>query len=103
MKADFNSEVRLVEKPNGFYLEGRFDKAWRKERTRQLVTTKLLGKAKIPDLPYENADGTPLFELQLTPGLFASAALVALVVGVIAAASPARTAAQLDPAQAIRS
>lgn len=25
-----------------------------------LVTTELLGKAKIPDLPYENADGSPL-------------------------------------------
>jgi len=50
-----------------------------------------------------NADGTPLFDLQLTPDLFVSAALVALLVGVVAAALPARTAAQLDPAQAIRS
>ena len=60
VKADFNPEIRLVEKPDGSYLEGRFEKAWRKERTRQLVTTKLLGKAKIPNQPYENADGSPL-------------------------------------------
>lgn len=30
------------------------------ERTRNLVTTKRLGKAAIPDLPYEQADGTPI-------------------------------------------
>jgi len=49
-----------------------------------------------------NADGTALFELRLSPMLFALAALVALVVGLLAAAVPARSAARLDPAQAIR-
>ncbi len=49
-----------------------------------------------------NADGTQLFELRLSPLLFALAALVALVVGLLAAAVPARSAARLDPAQAIR-
>jgi lipoprotein-releasing system permease protein len=49
-----------------------------------------------------NADGTALFELRLSPLLFALAALVALVVGLLAAAVPARSAARLDPAQAIR-
>ena len=47
-------------KQDGFYLEVQFDKAWAAERTRKLVTTELLGKAAIPNLPYEQPDGTPL-------------------------------------------
>ena len=49
-----------------------------------------------------NADGTQLFELKLSPRLFALAAVVAVLVGLLAAAVPARSAARLDPAQAIR-
>jgi len=49
-----------------------------------------------------NMDGTPLFELRLDPWLYASAVLGAIVFGVLAAAAPARRAAHLDPAQAIR-
>ena len=30
------------------------------EQTRKLVTTDLLGKAVIPNLPFENADGSPI-------------------------------------------
>ena len=36
------------------YLELTLDKAWGTEQTRKLVTTELLGKAAIPDLPYES-------------------------------------------------
>ncbi len=49
-----------------------------------------------------NMDGTPLFELGLDPWLYASSVLGAIVFGVLAAAAPARRAARLDPAQAIR-
>jgi lipoprotein-releasing system permease protein len=49
-----------------------------------------------------NADGTPLFVLTLSPWLFAGTVLGALAGGLLAAASPARRAAALDPAQAIR-
>jgi alpha-N-arabinofuranosidase len=59
-KPKFDPEIRLVEKADGIYLEGNFDTAWAKERTRKLVTTELLGKASIPNLPYENPDGSPL-------------------------------------------
>ncbi len=38
----------------------RFDKAWAADRTRKLVTTDLLGKAAIPNPPYEQPDGTPI-------------------------------------------
>lgn len=49
-----------------------------------------------------NADGTPLFPFALTPSLFATSALIAVAAGVIAAIVPARRAARLDPAEAIR-
>jgi lipoprotein-releasing system permease protein len=50
-----------------------------------------------------NADGSALFTPLLEPSLFVTTWLVALATGVLAAALPARRAAKLDPAQAIRS
>ena len=49
-----------------------------------------------------NADGSPIFALELDPWLYVSSALGAIVFGLLAAAAPARRAAALDPAQAIR-
>lgn len=49
-----------------------------------------------------NPDGTPFFAFALTPELFAQAPVVALLSGVGAALVPARSAAWLDPAEAIR-
>ncbi|MGA2068746.1 MAG: right-handed parallel beta-helix repeat-containing protein [Thermoguttaceae bacterium] len=60
VEPEFDPALKLVEKTDGFYLEVRFDKAWSAQRTRKLVTTDLLGKAAIPNLPYEQPDGTPL-------------------------------------------
>jgi len=60
VKPEFDADVRLTEKPNGWYLEIAVDPNWTKEQKRQLVTTELLGKARVPNLSYENADGTPL-------------------------------------------
>ncbi len=57
---DFDPEITLVEQADGLYLKANFNKAWATEHTRNLVTTELLGKASIPNLPYENADGSPL-------------------------------------------
>jgi alpha-L-arabinofuranosidase len=59
-KPEFDPMLKLIEKADGFYLEIKFDKSWTAERKCQLVTTELLGKAKISGLPYENADGSPL-------------------------------------------
>lgn len=50
----------------------------------------------------KNADGTPLFVIEFDPMLFLWAALGATLVGTLAAVFPARTAAKLDPAVAIR-
>jgi alpha-N-arabinofuranosidase len=51
--------IRLVENPDGFYLDLTLDPPYG-GRPRRLVTTSLLGKAAIPDLPYERPDGSPL-------------------------------------------
>jgi len=51
--------IRLVEQPDGVTLEITLDKAWAQQKNRPLVTTDLLGKAKIPDLPFEQPDGSP--------------------------------------------
>ena len=50
----------------------------------------------------KNADGTPLFAIDFEPMLFVYAAAGATLVGTLAAVFPARRAAQLDPAVAIR-
>ena len=48
------------------------------------------------------SDGLPLFQITLAPGLALRIAAIATVCGVLAALAPARRAAALDPAQAIR-
>ncbi len=59
VRPDLDPGIKLVEKPDGFYLEFLWDKAFG-AGARRTVTTELLGKAAIPDLPYEQADGTPI-------------------------------------------
>jgi lipoprotein-releasing system permease protein len=48
------------------------------------------------------SDGFPLFNITLEPRLALSVAVLATVCGVLAAVAPARRAARLDPAEAIR-
>jgi lipoprotein-releasing system permease protein len=48
------------------------------------------------------SDGLPLFSIALPLGMALQIALIASVCGVLAAVAPARRAAALDPAQAIR-
>jgi lipoprotein-releasing system permease protein len=47
-------------------------------------------------------DGSSLFVITLTPSLAFGVAAIATLCGVLAAVMPARSAAALDPAQAIR-
>lgn len=51
---------------------------------------------------YRNADGTPLFSAELDPTIVVWACAIAVLVGLAAAALPARRAARMDPVQAIR-
>ena len=60
LKPEFDPKLNLVEKADGFYLELILDSVWSVERIRKLVTTDMLGKAVIPNLPYEHPDGSPL-------------------------------------------
>ena len=49
-----------------------------------------------------SSDGTRLFAARLDPQLYLYTLLAAVVLGLVAAMMPARRAARLDPAQAIR-
>ena len=52
---------------------------------------------------YKAPDGSTLFAAQLDPKLVVMATTVAMIVGILAALVPARSAAHMDPVQAIRS
>jgi alpha-N-arabinofuranosidase len=56
---DVDPGLRLIEDDDGVNLHITLDKAWAQGQSRPLVTTELLGRAQIPDLPYEQADGAP--------------------------------------------
>jgi alpha-N-arabinofuranosidase len=58
VQAQADPGLALEEKSDGWYLHMTFDQSWA-EPKHALVTTELLGKAKIPGLPYEQPDGTP--------------------------------------------
>ena len=55
----FDPAINLIEENDGFYLHIALDKAWAQNQSRQIITTELLGRAKIPNLPYEQPDGSP--------------------------------------------
>jgi len=50
---------KLIEKSDGWYLQMEVSKKWA-QHNHPLVTTEMLGKAKIPDLPYEDPDRKPI-------------------------------------------
>jgi alpha-N-arabinofuranosidase len=52
--------LRLEQRADGWYLALTFDPTWIAARRRPLVTSELLGKAKVPNATYENPDGSPL-------------------------------------------
>jgi alpha-L-arabinofuranosidase len=56
---DFDAAPILLQKNGEWRLTISTQKSWM-ETQRPLVTSELLGKAKIPNLPYENADGSPI-------------------------------------------
>ena len=57
VQSDFVPALKLVEAADGLQLQMKYDPAWLTERTRKLVTTKLLGRAIIPNAPFEQPDG----------------------------------------------
>ena len=55
----YNPEIKLVEKEDKVYLYLRFDQDFYRHKGK-MITTELLGKAKIPNVVFENPDGTLL-------------------------------------------
>lgn len=60
VEPNFDPNLRLVSKPDGSYLQMRFDRSWMDAQPHKLVTGALLGRAVIPNLPYEQPDGSPM-------------------------------------------
>ena len=60
VKTDFDTQIKLTHKNDGWYLTIAEENAWRTGAKCQPVTTASLGIAKIPKLPYDNTDGSPL-------------------------------------------
>ena len=56
---EFDPLIRLLEKQEGCFLELTTNKVW-SDQKRKLVTSERLGKAIVPDLPFENRDGSSL-------------------------------------------
>jgi len=59
VRSGTDPKIKVVEDGDRVYLHLTLDDAIQKAKT-ALVTTELLGKAKISELPYENFDGAPL-------------------------------------------
>jgi alpha-L-arabinofuranosidase len=59
IKDNFDASLNLLNQNQEFYLEILCDKNWLTQK-RNLVTTETLTKVIIPNLPFENVDGSPL-------------------------------------------
>jgi alpha-N-arabinofuranosidase len=58
VQPQFDPGIELVEEEGAFFLQIALNEAWSMERSRPLVTTGMLGRAKISDLPYEQPDAS---------------------------------------------
>ena len=58
-KPDIKQDIKQEEKADGWWLKMTVDPAWVSKQKRTIVTSEALGKAKIPDAPFENPDGSP--------------------------------------------
>jgi alpha-L-arabinofuranosidase len=56
---DFDASANLFPTDNNIYLEIVLDQGWLSQK-RKLVTTETLTRAIVPELPFENSDGSPL-------------------------------------------
>ena len=60
VKNEFDGIGRLSTLEDGVYLEINLDKGWLKDQSRKLVTTESLHPVIVPNLPFENTDGSSL-------------------------------------------
>jgi alpha-N-arabinofuranosidase len=59
IREDFDPGIKLDKKNDTWQLHIKLDTEWSKEQPRPLVTSDLLGKAAVTDLPYVQADDSP--------------------------------------------
>lgn len=60
VKPEFRPQLRASDAGDGLVLSITLDGAWAAATARRLVTSTLLGKATIPNLSFERADGSPI-------------------------------------------
>ena len=60
VKPDLDPALQLKTMADGVYLQIKFDAAWTADVPRKIVTSATLGRVVIPDLPYEQPDGSPI-------------------------------------------
>jgi alpha-L-arabinofuranosidase len=60
LRPEFDPDLKIVEKGDSSELEIALEKSWTTEMVRKLITSGVLGRAVIPDLPFEYADGSPI-------------------------------------------
>ena len=65
---NINPNLKLVQKPDGWWLELTIDPDRISAQKRDIVTTQTLGKAMISKALYENPDGTPYRIVSTYPG-----------------------------------
>jgi alpha-N-arabinofuranosidase len=58
VQPEFDPGIKLLEDKNDVRLNITLDSAWAEKQSHRLVTSELLGRAKVPDLPYEQRDGS---------------------------------------------
>jgi hypothetical protein len=59
LQLKYNPEIKIAEKSDGIYLSMLFDKQILKMKN-ETVTSELLGKTLVSDLPFENPDGSEI-------------------------------------------
>jgi alpha-N-arabinofuranosidase len=57
---EMGTGIKMIQKEDGLYLEWVLDPKWINKHKPKLVTTEMLGRAGIPDMRFENPDGSPL-------------------------------------------
>ena len=60
VRPEYDPELKCAAQGEGCYLTIRMDGDWAARRPRRLITTELLGRARIPDQPFVHPDGSPL-------------------------------------------
>jgi alpha-N-arabinofuranosidase len=58
--ASHNHGLEFTQAGDSAYLQIVLDKAWRTSRTRHIITSEILGKVSIANIPFEQPDGKPI-------------------------------------------